>query len=80
MIFGVLFVGADVMFSFEVEQFHIDIIEMMIGSTVIAGTANAGFKRYVKSKGDGSLNNLKTLIPEIKKIVQELDTTNKEKT
>ena len=58
IIFGLIFVGIDFALGdqFTLEQTHIQLIEFAIGSTVIGGTANAGFKRFVKYKEKGISN------------------------
>lgn len=52
IIFGLLFVGVDFVFGdqFTIEATHIQLIEFAIGSTVIGGTANAGYKRFIDYK------------------------------
>jgi len=56
VIFGLLFVGVDFVFgdTFTIEQTHVQLIEFLIGSTVLGGTANAGYKRFVNYKTEVS--------------------------
>ena len=50
LLWGMLFLTIDFLTEFVITESQIMLIEFMIGSTVIGGTANAGFKRYVKYK------------------------------
>jgi len=52
IIFGLLFVGVDFVFgdTYTIEPSHVQLIEFAIGSTVIGGTANAGYKRFTQYK------------------------------
>lgn len=47
---GLLIVGLDFVTGFEVTESQIDLIEFLIGTTVVGGVANAGYKRYVAYK------------------------------
>ncbi len=47
---GFLFLGLDYFAGFEINDSHIQLIEFMIGSTVIGGVGNSGFKKYIAYK------------------------------
>ena len=42
--------AGDYVSDFAVTQSQVDLIEFIIGSTVVGGTVNAGFKRYTAYK------------------------------
>lgn len=48
LLIGALLIGVEYFTGFIVTDSQIQLVEFMIGSTVIGGTANAGFKRYIK--------------------------------
>jgi len=47
---GFILIAIDYFFGFEVNEQHIQLIEFMIGSTVIGGVGNASMKRFVAYK------------------------------
>jgi len=50
IIIGLLMLAGDYAADFTVTESQVDLIEFIIGSTVIGGTVNAGFKRYTNYK------------------------------
>ena len=54
MIFSFIFIGADVVFDFVVQEYHVQMIELIIDDTMIGGVTNAGFKRYVNTKSQNN--------------------------
>lgn len=47
---GFLLIGVDYFFEFEIKEAHIQLVEFMIGSTIIGGVANKGYKRFIDYK------------------------------
>jgi len=50
IIIGLIMLAGDYLADFSVTSSQVELIEFIIGSTVIGGTVNAGFKRYTAYK------------------------------
>lgn len=47
---GFIMIGIEYLFDFTVNEAHIQLIEFMIGSTIVGGVGNASFKRFTDYK------------------------------
>ena len=62
ILFSLLFVGLDATVGLQVDQSHVEIIEIALGGTIVAGTANAGYKRYIQSKTNQNDNSIESIL------------------
>lgn len=56
LLIGALLIGVEYFTGFIVTESQIQLVEFMIGSTVLGGVANSGFKKFkeYKEKQNGS--------------------------
>ena len=47
---GFIMIGLEYLFEFTVNEAHIQLIEFMIGSTILGDVGNASFKRFTNYK------------------------------
>ncbi len=50
LLIGALLIGVEYFSGFIVTDSQIQLVEFMIGGTIIGGVANKGFKRYIDFK------------------------------
>lgn len=50
MLIGALLIGVEYFTEFVVTQSQIDLVEFMIGGTILGGVVNSGFKKFKEYK------------------------------
>jgi len=50
IILGLLMIAANVQFGYEIDESAINLIEFIVGGTIIGGVSRSGFKKYLKYK------------------------------
>ncbi|MCA9828542.1 MAG: hypothetical protein KC444_09205 [Nitrosopumilus sp.] len=50
IVVGLIFLGLDFVTGFEITESQVQLVEFLVGSTVLGGVTNAGFKRYTEFK------------------------------